>query len=132
MKITILNITQEIIDHAIQRSSNSCMLADGVRHAVASANYVHADLQSIRFTDQDKGVRYKYFTPPEAQKALIDFDQGNKVEPFTCILKDGTKSKVGLAATHPNFVRKIPKTKAKKPRIYPKREREFGLKKFVK
>lgn len=134
MKTTTLHVIKDTIETAIRKDSHRCMIADTVKLAIPGAKYVHADLQSIRFSDPSTGKRYCYFTPPEAQLALLAFDQGKPVKPFKMTLTKGMESKMGLAATHPNFVRKHrkPYRKDRKVRIYPKREREFGLRKLVK
>lgn len=44
------------------------------------------DLQSIRFSDPSRGLRYVYLTPRIAQEALILFDEGRPVPPFECRL----------------------------------------------
>jgi hypothetical protein len=79
---TKLVITQELIDTSIRASSGHCMIADAVRDAVPAARNISVDLQTIRWTDPDRGVRYVYLTPPQAQLALVDFDEGNPVHPF--------------------------------------------------
>lgn len=130
MKNTTLHITKPLIDNATRKDSHHCMISDAVREKYPDAKYIHSDLQSVRFSVN--GKRYCYFTPPEAQVALLQFDQGQPVKPFKTVLTRGTESKCGLAATHPNFVRKKYKVRNRKVRIYPKREREFGLRKLVK
>jgi hypothetical protein len=63
------------------------MVAEAIRAAEPRFNHVSADLATIRFTDPRKGARYLFLTPPLAQQALINFDQGHKVEPFTFLLR---------------------------------------------
>lgn len=79
----IIDVTQEIIDTSAQRDSSHCMIADAVKRAVPEAKYISVDLATIRFTDVNAGVRYIYLTPRKAQQALLDFDHGDKPEPFT-------------------------------------------------
>src|SRR5215471_2292296 len=61
---------------AIQRDSSHCMWADAVSRAVPTATKVAVDLQTIRFTDPAKGLRYTYLTPRRAQLSLVQFDAG--------------------------------------------------------
>lgn len=58
------------------------MIAEAVKNCVPRAKNVSVDLATIRFTDKDTGERYVYQTPAGAQAALVNFDQGNKPEPF--------------------------------------------------
>lgn len=75
-------VTAEIIAAATVRDSSHCMIADALRAALPTAEYVSVDLATIRFTDPAAGWRYIYLTPTLAQAALIDFDSGDKPEPF--------------------------------------------------
>lgn len=75
-------VTQKHIDDAVPRDSGHCMIADALRDAYPQATYVSVDLATIRFTDESAGFRYIYLTPGYAQKALIDWDAGEKPEPF--------------------------------------------------
>jgi hypothetical protein len=80
-------ITREIIDAAQQRSSSHCMIADALKAARPDLTHVAVDLQCIRFTDPKRAKRYVYLTPPPAQRALINFDQGLPSEPMTILLR---------------------------------------------
>jgi hypothetical protein len=64
------------------------MIADAVYAAVPGAKSVSVDLATIRWTDPEKGVRYTYLTPRPAQLALLDFDEGRKIEPFRFELRN--------------------------------------------
>jgi hypothetical protein len=79
-----LEVTVDVatIDEAQERSSSHCMIADAIRKANPDAQAVQVDLQTIRFTDPKKEARYIWLTPPLAQRALINFDQGLPCEPF--------------------------------------------------
>jgi hypothetical protein len=65
------------------------MIAEAVRSAVPDARSVSVDLQTIRFTDAERGLRYVYLTPRIGQMALVDFDQGRLPEPFSMQLRGG-------------------------------------------
>lgn len=82
-----VSITAEMIERAKQRDSSHCMIAEGIRLAIPEARNVSVDLATMRFTDRTKGRRYLYLTPSSAQQALINFDQGNEVQPFTMRLQ---------------------------------------------
>jgi hypothetical protein len=76
-------ITEDHIQTAIPADSSHCMIADALQAAMPNATYISVDLATIRFTDRLAGRRYIYLTPGVAQEALIAFDQGEPVEPFT-------------------------------------------------
>jgi hypothetical protein len=79
----VLDVTQEVINNAVERSSGHCVIADAVRAMLPTVSHVSVDLQTIRFSDPTKGKRYIYLTPATAQRVLVEFDQGVKPEPFT-------------------------------------------------
>jgi len=78
-----VNVTSEIVKESIERHSGYCMVAEALKIAIPTAQYVAADLATIRWTDPQTRLRYICFTPRNAQNALIDFDNGIKPKPFT-------------------------------------------------
>lgn len=78
-----VEVTPEVIKTAVEGDSGHCMIADAVKAAVPNARNISVDLQTIRFSDPVKRMRYVYLTPRMAQLALVDFDGGEKPEPFT-------------------------------------------------
>jgi hypothetical protein len=62
------------------------MIADAVRKAYPWARNITVDIQTIRLSDPERGVRLTYLTPRQAQLALLDFDAGEKAEPFSFAL----------------------------------------------
>ena len=95
----LVTVDQQTINEAIVRNSSHCMIAEAVKKVVPYARTVLVDLQSIRLTDNERGVRYTYLTPRVAQLALIAFDQGNKPKPFKITLSGGS---VRRAAVRPH------------------------------
>jgi len=77
-----VEVTGDIIALSTQADSSHCMIADAVRKAVPGATGVSVDLQTIRFSDPVKRMRYVYLTPRIAQVALVDFDNGEEPQPF--------------------------------------------------
>lgn len=75
-------VTEEIIATAVPKDSGRCMISDSLKAAMPQARGVESDLATIRFTDQRNGRRYIYLTPIPAQVALLDFDKGERPEPF--------------------------------------------------
>lgn len=91
------------------------------------ARHVVVDIQSVKFTEN--GVRYEYFTPVKAQQAIIDFDNGRPVQPFTIELKTGAEKPAGQ-----NVPRTNPRNKGTKrtyKRLRASAFREFGRRKFA-
>ncbi len=122
MKLHTLKISQKQIDTAVKRDAHHCMIADSIKAKFPEAKYIHVDLQSVTFSDFKTGKRYKYFTPPEAQVALLRFDQGKKVEPFKMALTEGRESKISVVHRGGKSYKK-PTTK----HPHPRRFREYGL-----
>ena len=83
-----VQVTQEIIDLAVRRSSTHCMISDAVTAAIPDARNVLSDTQSIRYSNPKTGKRYVYLTPRKAMEALIAFDYGQAPEPFTLVLRN--------------------------------------------
>lgn len=93
-RVTI-DVTAEIIDSSVEKDSAHCMISEAVRLALPGVRAVSTDLQTIRFTDPVKGLRFAYLTPRKAQVALVNFDQGRKPEPFTIRLTKGSVHRSG-------------------------------------
>lgn len=91
----VIDVSQEIITDSTERDSSHCMIAEAVKCAVPDATHVSVDLQTVRFSDPKKGLRYTYLTPRLGQVALIDFDQGEKPEPFRMRLSQGQVTPMG-------------------------------------
>jgi len=79
MKTIELDITEEIINAAIPRSSGHCVIADALKQARPELQRISVDLQTIRFTDPVTKTRYIYLTPAKGQRVLTGFDQGERV-----------------------------------------------------
>jgi hypothetical protein len=75
-------VTSDFIATAVRFSSEHCMIADAIRAVIPDAAFISVDLQTIRWSDRKKGLRYTYLTPRMAQVALLNFDRGNVPYPF--------------------------------------------------
>lgn len=83
-KSITLNITQKIIDDAMEKDSGHCMIAQALRRRGAHSTRVTAEAATFNMSD---GMRYTYPLPPKAVAKLIAFDQNKaSVEPFSFIL----------------------------------------------
>lgn len=78
----VVRVTDELIDTAVPKDSEHCMIADAIKAAFPSAKSIAVDLATCRFSDPDKGLRYIYLTPRFAQAALVDFDEGRRPQAF--------------------------------------------------
>lgn len=79
-----VQVTRQIIEAAKRRDSSHCMIAEAIKLAVPNATSVAVDLQTIRWTDRERNLRYIYLTPRIGQINLVKFDQGDEdIEPFT-------------------------------------------------
>lgn len=143
-------IEKSHIDNGKARDSQHCMIADAIKDACPSAQFIMVDLQTIRWTDRKKHLRITHLTPAIAQSNLLKFDQGEQVKPFAFTLGQPVKTRAMQSnrRASPNQVasaRKAGKTYDAKRRANRKkyaylaanrarnhqREREFGLRKFV-
>jgi hypothetical protein len=63
------------------------MIVDAIQEKFPKYSHVTADLQTIRFSDKAKGLRYIYITPRLCVIALINFDRGKRTRPFKFTLR---------------------------------------------
>lgn len=94
-----ISVSEAVVEHSKQRDSSHCMIAEAVRESAPYAASISVDLQTVRFSDPEKGLRYTYLTPRKAQEALIDFDQGIQPAEFEFQL---TRGQVTVMATRRN------------------------------
>ncbi len=130
-------VTQDHIDRVVQTDSHHCMIADAIHNRLGWATFVMVDTQSIRFNNLKQHKRYIYLTPPDAQKAIILFDQGIKVKPFAFTLSRGFLQQVKTVRERGRDRGKNRRTtKARRarraagrtaPKSIPSMYREFGL-----
>jgi hypothetical protein len=85
-RVTVV-VTEEVIEAAKVRDSSHCMIAEAIKDAAPGAKSISVDLQTIRWSDPEKGLRYTYLTPRIAQVPLIMFDQGKTPAEFTFELR---------------------------------------------
>jgi len=96
-----IKVTKAIIDRSVKGNSGHCMIADALKETRPKATAVGVDIQTIRFTDPDRGLRYTYLTPLIAQRAILNFDEGIKPKAFDFRLRSAG-AWVVLAGTRPN------------------------------
>lgn len=127
-----VEVSKENVGRACERNSHCCMVADAVRDRLPWATFIQVDTQSIRFNNRKQGKRYIYLTPPEAQKAIVLFDQGVKVRPFSFTLSQGYM-KVQTMRARNKKAKKTSRSYKKNPsKRTPPMYREFGLRSMTK
>src|SRR6267142_2597384 len=120
-----VEVKKENIERACERNAHICMIADAIRDRLKWATFIQVDIQSIRFNNRKQGKRWIYLTPPEAQKAIILYDQGIKVKPFKFTLSQG---QVRIMRAKHKPAKRISRSYKRNPRKYtPSMFREFGL-----
>jgi hypothetical protein len=101
-KATICVLRRHIEDAMLANSSH-CAIAMAIAEAVPDARYIAVDLQTIRWTDPKKKVRYCFLTPSIAQhQIIIPFDQGerDKCVETTFRMKPAFVTRSGPRRTH--------------------------------
>ena len=81
-----ISISKAVFEQAKRADSSHCMIAEAIKASVPYAKSISVDLQTIRFSDRERRLRYVYLTPRIAQIGVIEFDQGHDIEPFDFIL----------------------------------------------
>jgi hypothetical protein len=82
-------INKEILRSAEKRNSAHCAIAHALAVKYPWATSVSVDLQTIRFSNPDKKLRYVYLTPRIAQEYVVSFDQGEHSDAFSFKLSHG-------------------------------------------
>lgn len=94
-----LHVTEEIIAASLAKDSQHCMIAEALRASRPDAKTISVDLQTIRFTDSARGLRYSYLTPRIAQVHLVNYDQGRRPPEFSFVLRSPHVTKSGQTKT---------------------------------
>jgi hypothetical protein len=90
-----IDVSEDIIENSVTRSSSHCMIAQAVKQTIPWASGISVDLQTIRFSNREERKRYIYLTPLVAQQCIVDFDQGKAPEPFTIRLRNPQVTNIG-------------------------------------
>lgn len=77
------HVYAEHIELAKRKNSGHCMIADAILERHPHITHRSADVQTIRFSDKIQGKRYTYLTPRTVQVAILRFDHGREVLPFS-------------------------------------------------
>jgi hypothetical protein len=91
-----ISVEQRHIDEALRANSSHCAIAMAIADAIPHAQRIAVDLQTIRWTDKKRGVRYVFLTPHVAQtEVIIPFDQGETCKPVTFRMKPAFVTRAG-------------------------------------
>lgn len=85
-RVTI-NVSDEDIEAALPKQSQHCMVKLAISRDVPAATHVLVDIQTIRWTDKTKGLRYTYLTPAKVIAIMLAWDEGYKPKPFSFRLR---------------------------------------------
>lgn len=84
-----VHVSQKVINEAVARNSNHCMVAEAIKEKYPELRYVSVDIQTIRATDRAKRERYVWLTPRSVQVPIIKFDAGIRPQPFGFQCREG-------------------------------------------
>ncbi len=84
-----IQVTEQNIRDACKADSRHCMIADAITAHLPGVRNISVDMMNIRWSDPSTGWRYIYMTPKPAQYALIDYDMGLPIEPFSFQVRSG-------------------------------------------
>src|SRR6516165_8567350 len=84
-----IRVTSEIIEQACRTNKRTCMISESIRNQLKGVTAITTDLMTVRYSDPEKGLRYIFHTPRTAQVALMRFDAGKPIKPFTFRLRGG-------------------------------------------
>ncbi len=81
-------VTSWDVAFAERKQSRFCMIAEALKRVYPSVRNVQIDTATVTFTDRERSERLQFLTPPTAQQAILDFDDGNHIEAFTVDLRN--------------------------------------------
>lgn len=78
-----VHVTPELVERATVKDSRHCMIAEAIQQQRPGWRNILVDLQTIRWTNPRTRKRYVALTPEVAAAALVSFDRGESIEPFS-------------------------------------------------
>jgi hypothetical protein len=84
-----VQVTEQHIARALERDSSHCIIAMAIADALPHCRHISCDLQSLRWTDPVKRLRYTALSPHLVRDIIVNFDQGlrDKLVPCTFSMK---------------------------------------------
>jgi len=83
---TKVTVDEPIIERACQRDSRHCMVAEAIQAQHPKWRNISVDVATIRWTNPKTRMRYTALTPDSIRGAILAFDQGEPVRPFSFTL----------------------------------------------
>ncbi len=117
-----VSVDKKLIEESVERDSSHCMIAEAIRVAYPGAKFVSVDIQTIRFTDVDKKLRFTYLTPHRVQKSLLEFDQGKKPPQFNFMLRQPQVTISGSKSTGTRTMSPAQRESVQKNLVEPKKQ----------
>lgn len=119
----VIQVTDMDIEAAIPKTSSHCMIADAIKRAFPEVTGIRVDVQTIRWSDKRKGLRYIYYTPALVIAILIAWDQGIRPKPFSFKLRGPQITSMRVQEAPGVKKRKLAHRLGKKKRRPQKRDR---------
>jgi hypothetical protein len=98
-----ISVLEKHFEEAMAKNSSHCAIAFAIRDAIPDARHIAVDLQTTRWTNPKRGVRYCFLTPAVAQHSvIIPFDQGDReaCKPVTFRMKPAFITRSGARRNH--------------------------------
>lgn len=120
-------LAEDISECRYQRQGDPkrCMISDAAQRAIPDALFPDTDMRYLRFSLERTQRRYFYDLPRAAQLALLDFDAGREVKPFSFTISRGYSET--RRTKQAGFIRRPSKPNPIKTRRQPPRRREHGM-----
>jgi hypothetical protein len=93
-----ISVLDKHLNDAMARNSSHCATAEAIKEQVPEARFIAVDLQTIRWSDPKRGLRYVFLTPHAIQSdVIVPFDQGERqnCKPVTVRMKPAFVTKCG-------------------------------------
>jgi hypothetical protein len=91
-------VTAENIKDACKADSRHCMIADAIATQLPDVRNISVDMMNIRWSNPATGWGYIYMTCKPARFALVGFDMGLSIEPFTFEVRSGLATPMNLGS----------------------------------
>jgi hypothetical protein len=96
-----ISVEQTHLDEALRANSSHCAIAAAIKEQVPDARHIAVDLQTIRWSNPKRGVRYVFLTPHVAQTdVIIPFDQGLECKPVSFKMRPAFITRIGAKRNH--------------------------------
>jgi hypothetical protein len=112
-----VHVTEELVERATQRDSRHCMIAEAIQQQRPEWKQILVDLQTIRWTNPRTSKRYVALTPEVAGSALVAFDRGERIAPFSFSLEPIQVTEMKRHVNADGSTSTVPRTRTRKPRM---------------